>query len=126
MQSELAERPAALRQYAMCLGPLPIEQFGPLCDATLQSFAWVQGDPDMPPPLVLTLRLGDGSVRAYTFTWVSHLEIPLVQKDRGPCQPFSWEGNARRLDDERIAVAIDFASQGAIVFQCQEISVAGT
>ena len=48
----------------MCLTKLPVERFGPMCDATLLSIAWVEGVRDV----VLTRRLGDHTVRAYTFT----------------------------------------------------------
>ncbi len=110
----------------MCLRQLPIEAFGPLCDATLQSVAWVDSGADVPPPLMVTLKLCGGNVLAYTFTWVSHLRISLAQKERGFCQPFSWECSARRLEDGRVDVLFDFAGNGAITFQCQDICVPGT
>src|SRR4051794_7153289 len=110
----------------MCLRHLPFEEFGPLCDATLQAVAWVDGGPDMPPPLVLTLRLSNHTVVAYTFTWVSHLKVSLVQEARGLCQPFTWSTEARRLEDGRLAITFDFAGNGEIAFQCEDIRIPGT
>jgi hypothetical protein len=97
------------------------DKFGPLCDATLISFAWEQKGRDVSVQLVV----GDGVLRRYTFTWVDHLRIDLQQRDNGPSQPFTWEGGVERLSSGRLRVFLDFAGQGSISLECNEIAADG-
>lgn len=76
--------------------------------------------------LVIQLALAGGATRRFTFTWVDRLSVSIVQQPEGPSQPFSWDGNAERLPGGRVKVILDFAHQGAITFECQEIMADGT
>jgi hypothetical protein len=95
---------------------LPPEGFGPICDATLVAFAWERDGFD----LTIELAMQEGA-RRYNFTWVDHLSISIQQQPKGPSQPLSWEGNAERLPGGRLSVLLDFADQGAISFECNDI-----
>lgn len=97
------------------------ENFGPLCDALLVSFAWTQDGRD----LSLQLVLGGGTKQTFAFIWVNHLRISIEQPEKGASQPFSCNGSAERTADGRLKVQIDFASQGEISFECESISADG-
>jgi hypothetical protein len=97
---------------------VPPETFGPLCDATLLSVAWAQDGRD----LVITLDLADGRTRRFTFMWVDHLSVSLQQQKNGPSQPLSWDGRAEVLPHGCIKVFLDFANQGEISFECNDIT----
>jgi hypothetical protein len=101
---------------------IPPETFGPLGDATLLSLAWEQDGRD----LVISLKLPEGATRRFTFTWVDQLSVSIQQQEKGPSQPFSWNGGAEPLSDGRVKVVLDFAQQGEISFQCNEIIFDGT
>lgn len=96
---------------------VPPDNFGPLSDATLVSFAWEHGGRDV----ALQLILGGGIARQYVFTWVDHLSIDITQRDKGPSQPLAWNGAAKKLPNGRLRVLLDFAGQGSVSLECNEI-----
>jgi hypothetical protein len=93
------------------------DKFGPLCDVTLESFAWEQAGRDV----TVQLTLGRGAVRRYTFTWADHLSVDIRQDERGTSQPFTSEGGAEKLANGRLRIWLDFAGQGSISLECNEI-----
>jgi hypothetical protein len=76
--------------------------------------------------VAIQLILGNGVLFRYTFSWVDHLRIDIKQRDNCPSQPFTWEGTAARLPSGRIQVLLDFAGQGAVSLECNEIMTDGT
>jgi hypothetical protein len=95
------------------------ESFGPLGDASLKAIAWEQDGRD----LAISVELPGSAQRRFVFTWVDHVQISLVQGEHGPCQPFTWDGDAKKSENGRVCVTLDFASQGRISLECNEISV---
>jgi hypothetical protein len=103
-----------------CMSIIAPGSFGPLADATLQSIAWAQDGPH----LEIGVEHGTRD-RRFRFTWVNRLNISLSQSENEPLSPMTWESNAEPRPDGRIGVIMDFAGQGKVSFECQEIDALG-
>jgi hypothetical protein len=100
---------------------IPPSKFGALGDATLVSFAWEREGRDV----AIQLNLASGVLFGCAFTWVDRLRIHIKQRDSGSSQPFAWEGTATQLPSGRIQVQLDFAGQGSVSLECNEIMTDG-
>lgn len=60
------------------------------------------------------------TIKTFRFTWVSRLSIHL---NLSALVGLTWDAEFLQKDNHRIQVRLDFAHDGAIAFECQDVSM---
>ena len=92
-------------------------------DATFSGLSWVGNSLH----LFLELGAGDGDVGELICPWTSGLQLDLhwgeSERSNASGTLLSVEGTARREDDGRWCIQIDFGSSGTLSFSCESVFV---
>ena len=74
--------------------------------------------------LVLAVELGDGTQAEVCCAWATNLRINITKGERGG-PPMTWEGAIKSSSDGRHHVTFDFAGEGEVSLECNEVLVLG-